>query len=313
MIKTILYKFSTFKSLYGQAGTVSFKLLNGQHQVTLQTHWEDNCEYYCQPETGFLFEDQKDKSEISNIEEGKYQTKINIPEYYNYNGIINGDLQHISANIDAKLYGNIDIDLSGDFQSQKIKSEICRIKANNLKINSALETQFGELSIKNNVTIKKLLISKVTNLYQENGECKIQAGYVQNIQQNTPILQKSQFLENIEQNNHFFISSQAKNFNIGTFSGRLKCNLNAQSFFIKSMSGLFYINQAKNLELGITNQYNQGFIKADNIKLNIYEKLNFNIFNYGNSIYEFNESYYSIYTECNKLEVRKINNPFGIL
>ncbi|CAD8135385.1 unnamed protein product [Paramecium pentaurelia] len=146
--------------------------MDKQHKVTLQTHWEDNCEYYCQPETGFLFEDQKDQSQISNVENGNYQTKINIPEYYNYNGIINGDLQHISTGIDAKLYGNIDIDLSGDFSSQKIKSEICRVKANNLEINSALETQFGQLQIKNNVTIKKLLISKVTNLYQENVKFK---------------------------------------------------------------------------------------------------------------------------------------------
>ncbi|CAD8139121.1 unnamed protein product [Paramecium octaurelia] len=313
MIKNILYKFSTFKSLYGQAGTVSFKLLNGQHKVTLQTHWEDNCEYYCQPETGFLFDEEKDQSQISNVDNGKYQIKINMPEYYNYNGIINGDLQHISAGIDAKLYGNIDIDLTGDFLSQKIKSEICRIKANSLQVNSALETQFGELWIKNNVTIKKLLISKVANLHQENGDCKIQAGYVQNLQKNYPILQKFQFLENIEQNNHFSIQSQAKNFNIGTFSGRLKCNLKAESFFIKSLSGLFYINQSKNVELGITNEQNQGFIKANNIILNVYDKLKFNIFNGGKSIYEFNESYYSIYTECDNLEVRLINNPFGIL
>ncbi|CAD8061370.1 unnamed protein product [Paramecium sonneborni] len=313
MIKNILYKFSTFKSLYGQAGTVNFKLINGKHQVILQTHWEDNCEYYCDPETGFLFEDQNDQSQISNIEEGKYQTKINIPEYYNYNGIINGDLQHISSGIDAKLYGNIDIDLTGNFLSQKIKSEHCKIKANSLAINSTLETQFGELTIKNDVIIKKLLISKMANLYQENGDCKIQAGYVQNIQKKYPILSKFQFLENIEQNNHLYISSTANTFNIGTFSGRLKCNLKAQSFFIKSLSGLFYLNQAKKIELGITNEQNQGFIKADHIILNIYDKLKFNIFNYGNSIYDFNESYYNIYTECDKLEIRQINNPFGIL
>ena len=35
MIKNILFKFSTFRSLYGQAGTVSFKLINGKHKVTL--------------------------------------------------------------------------------------------------------------------------------------------------------------------------------------------------------------------------------------------------------------------------------------
>lgn len=33
----------------------------------------------------------------------------------------------------------------------------------------------------------------------------------------------------------------------------------------------------------------------------------------GVSIKEFNDNYYSIYTECNELIVNNINNPFGIV
>lgn len=63
-----------------------------------------------------------------------------MPEYYGYNGNINGNLKHKSTNIDAKLYGNIDIKLTGSFEAEKIKSEVCNITAKSLNINSSLET-----------------------------------------------------------------------------------------------------------------------------------------------------------------------------
>ncbi|CAD8043157.1 unnamed protein product [Paramecium primaurelia] len=295
MINNILFKFSSFNSLYGQASTVSFKLLNRSNKVTLQTHWEDNCEYYSQPEQAFYLKIKKIKVKFQTLKNEIIKQKqifLNII-------IIMKQLMEIYS-----------IYQLWQFFILKDKSEICRVKAKNLEINSALEENYR---LKIMFLLKNYLFQKQQIYIKKMENVKFMQVMYKLYKKIYPIMQKFQFLENIAQNNHFYIQSSANSFNTGKFSGRLKCNIKTESFFIKSLSGLFDINYSKNVQLGIKNQQNQGFIEADNIILNIYDKLKFNIFNYGKSIYQFNESYYKIYIECDKLEFRLINNPFGML
>ncbi len=49
---------------------------------------------------------------------------IAIPEYYSYYGEINGNLVHSKGNVDAKIYGDINVKInSGGFEANKIKSK----------------------------------------------------------------------------------------------------------------------------------------------------------------------------------------------
>ena len=54
-----------------------------------------------------------------------YNVKASIPEYYNLMGVVHGNIQQVAGQVDAKLMGDIDLQIThkmGNFIINKVKS-----------------------------------------------------------------------------------------------------------------------------------------------------------------------------------------------
>jgi hypothetical protein len=115
---------------------------------------------------------------------------ISIPEYYSYEGKINGNLIHSKGEIDAKIYGDVDVTLhQGGFRANKIKSKTASIQCDSsisliniflddITIGRYLETETGNLHLnKGTIDIRKLATSGVININLEEGNIKLGSFY----------------------------------------------------------------------------------------------------------------------------------------
>lgn len=91
------YLFSNYKSNYGQGGILTFGLTKGKYNVDINTIWDDETRLTTDSESkdeGWEFYDNERECLINNSSDGNHKLLAEIPEYYSYNGFINGNLNH---------------------------------------------------------------------------------------------------------------------------------------------------------------------------------------------------------------------------
>ena len=172
-------------------------------------------------------ENYKAKSEDL-VENNKYQIKVKLPEYYSYKLKVNGSVEHKKGYVDAKTYGNVEINTildQGDIILNKIKSEICNLQSTNGKIHilSGLEAQLANITTESGeIFIKKLGLTAKGHIFSKKGNITINSLY--GVPHTEHIKEQAELNEiptEIHKSNFLSINSVNSNVSIGSAHGNL--------------------------------------------------------------------------------------------
>ena len=195
--------FLSFKTSYGQAGTMSLNLIKNDYKIKMETIWEDYSSIDFFPQNkghkqfyiDFLESGESNRfaslSDETNSDCLLCDVSLKIPEFYYYNMKLRGDLEHIGTFIDPKTYGDVSIENvaeKGKILLAKVKSETLFLKAIDgaITAKSGLEGQNLEIFTKNSpISIKKLGITKKGLINSEGGDISIPALF-SNVSSTTP-------------------------------------------------------------------------------------------------------------------------------
>lgn len=191
---TSVAAFSSFKTSYGQAGTMNLTLTENDYRIKMETIWEDysSIDFFPQNKGDkhfyIDFSESGESNRVASLsdfpdEAGKSRflcdVSLKIPEYYSYNMKIRGDLEHIRTFIDPKTYGDVNIETiseKGKILLAKVKSENLFLKAidGEITAKSGLEGQNLGIFTKNSpISIKKLGITRKGRINSEGGSISI--------------------------------------------------------------------------------------------------------------------------------------------
>ncbi len=239
---------NSYKCDYGQGGTLQMSLENRRYDLKLETFWEDYTEvetwkkpdqhdlYFLNKNEGlknniFHISDENYQSNIEELQESnKYLIKAKLPEYYSYKIRVNGSLEHLKGYVDAKTYGNVDINtsmnLKGEILLNKVKSEACSLQTMNGKITikSSLDAKNADITTgEGDISIKKLGITGKSHIFSKKGNITIGSIYCtpQKNEKNAKQIELNDIGTEIHKLNFVSVNSIDSNISIGNIQGNL--------------------------------------------------------------------------------------------
>ncbi|KAM3137899.1 hypothetical protein pb186bvf_009980 [Paramecium bursaria] len=302
-----LYNFATYESSYGQAGKLTFDLKH-KNNVVLNTIWEDKTVVQTTNNNFNFYEDGRD-CVIQSTGDGDVIAQI--PEYYSFTGNVEGNLKHSYLQVDPKIYGEVNIDVKGAVDVNKIKSDNTNIKAFSINIQKYLETQSGSLIAQSDIEIKKLAIVKDIKLQTTDGKVNIGSFYSQ-LQDIQPIKQDEIQSQVLKLPHLKLISHSSKVIKIGYCQGGVDIKSKSRSLKLKMISnGIFHIENIGTVEIGISEKA-QGYVKSDEkVIVNILQDSPVNII-YNGLNEQLLKDLGNIYIDSPELEINYADNVFGL-
>lgn len=298
--------FNSYKCDYGQGGTLNLSLQNHLYDMKLETIWDDYTEIQTwkkpdQPELNFLTGNTGLKNSVFHIsdenykpksikENDNYEIKIKLPEYYSYNILLNGSLEHLKGYVDAKTYGNVVIKSileKGEIILNKIKSETCSLQTLTGKIDilSSLEAQNANISTdKGEINIKKLGLTSKGYLFSSYGNITIGSIYGDvKKEKNTEQIDYDEVSSYIHKSNFLSINTLKSNIKIGNAHGNLIVQCIEGNIDIKRFDGnqLLLENEKGDIKINIVRLKENSVIKLNDegqLHLNISSLFEGNIF-----------------------------------
>ena len=279
---------NSYTSEHGQGGTLQMSLENRMYDLKLETIWEDytEMETWKKPSQQDLFLVSKTEGLLNNIffisDENykkipdeipeKYQIKVKLPEYYSYKIRVNGSIEHMKGYIDAKTYGNVDINIlsnDGEILLNKLKSETCKLQNTDgkIQISSSLEVQNADIISENGeISIKKLGLTQKGYIFNVKGNISIGSVY--------GLVTKDKIQENLEigdigteihKTNFLSINSIHSNVKIGNVQGNLIVQCVNGNIDIKlcDSNQIFLENEKGSINLNLINLRENSLIKMN--------------------------------------------------
>lgn len=276
---------NSYRSDFGQGGTIQMSLTNRIYTLKLETIWDDytEVETWKKPNQQELFFETRNegaKNEVFLISDAnyskenseKYYLKVKIPEYFSYKFNVMGSVEHIKGFIDSKTYGNVEILTgldTGYVNLSKIKSESCKLQSVNGKIQifSSLEAQNANISTNNGeIQIKKLGITNKGYIFSNTGDINIASIYgIGKRQQPFEQVEYNEIPTEIHKNAFLSINNIKSNISLGNVHGNL---------IVQSIEGKISINRCDCNQILLESEKGTIYMNLNSISENSIIKIN---------------------------------------